>query len=91
MSRSSWKDFRIEPLRGEEIPNKDPTAEKKFKKPTKKQYLRWLVSFKNALQALGMAWMMPMAMTLTFTARNCSYEGTIPSVRNQSKKSPTWR
>ena len=67
MSRASWKDFRIDPLRGDEIPNKDQNAEKKFKKPSKKQYLRWLVNFKNALQALGLSWMIPMAMALPFS------------------------
>ena len=61
-----WKDFKIEHLRGDEIPSTDVHAEKNYKHPTKKQFLRWTVNVKNANLAMSAGWLMPMAATLPF-------------------------
>ena len=62
-----WKDFKIESLQGDEIPSSDVNAEKNFKHPTKKQFLRWTVNVKNANLVMSTGWLMLMAATLPFT------------------------
>ena len=63
---NNWKDFKILNLRGDEIPSADPNAEKTFKHPNKKQFLRWTVNVKNANVAMGTGWLMLMAAALPF-------------------------
>ena len=61
---AEWKNFRIPPLVGSEIGDKD--GEKTYSKPTKMQYTRWMVGVSKCLDAMNLMWLIPMALSLKF-------------------------
>ena len=56
----SWKDHSIENLRG------DSTGDSTFLTPTRGQYHSWLYELRKVLAALGLRWLIPMALALEF-------------------------
>ena len=62
---SGWKEFKIDDLNGDEIAGAESLAVK-HKKPTKKQFLQWMVNIVNTLQALSLQWILLMALGLKF-------------------------
>ena len=71
--RPAWKDFHIEKLRGNLIPNPDPEANKAYSAPTLAQYNKWMVGIKKTLGACKIAWLLPMALSLPYKDGNFTH------------------
>jgi hypothetical protein len=63
---SPWKDFSIEKLRGELIPNANENATKHYKTPTTVEYNQWMINVKKTLGACRQKWLLAMALKLHF-------------------------
>eukprot|EP00961_Rhodomonas_salina_P198522 2677874-Rhodomonas_salina.1 len=59
----SYKDHPIPELKGEPRATGDDTT---FLRPTKAVYEKWMTSVRKVLGALGIYWIIPMALALEF-------------------------